>query len=77
MARSNHCRRWTEKDRGKKRAFKEKYGRRPNKQEIKLLKNDQIDLSGIAVRSLLSPMNIGDQLMAKRTPFEKGGAEKV
>ena len=33
---------YSEKDRGKKIAFKLKYGRKPNKQEIKMLKKNHI-----------------------------------
>ena len=35
---------WSERNNQKKRAFREKYGRKPTKQEIKMLKRDQIDL---------------------------------
>tara|TARA_Y100001938_G_scaffold70170_1_gene97315 strand:+ start:116 stop:352 length:237 start_codon:yes stop_codon:yes gene_type:complete len=56
---------WSEKDRGKKIAFKAKYGRKPNKEEIKMLKKNLIDLSGVPYRQRLSTMNIQDQLAAK------------
>lgn len=59
---------WSEKDRGKKKAFQLKYGRKPNKEEIKMLKRNQIDLSGVPYRQQLSTMNIVDQLAAKKIP---------
>ena len=59
---------WSEKDRGKKIAFKAKYGRKPNKEEIKMLKKNLIDLSGVPYRQQLSRMNIQDQLTAKNIP---------
>jgi hypothetical protein len=57
---------WSEKDRGKKIAFKLKYGRKPNKQEIKMLKKNLIDLSGGFYRQRLSTMNIQDQIDATK-----------
>jgi hypothetical protein len=65
---------WTEKDRGKKIAFRNKYGRKPNKEEIKMLKNNQIDLSGGGYRQRLSTMNIADQIEAKYIPNASRGA---
>ena len=59
---------YSEKDRGKKIAFKLKYGRKPNKQEIKMLKKNLVDLSGGFYRQQLSTMNIADQLAAKNSP---------
>lgn len=59
---------YSEKDRGKKIAFKLKYGRKPNKQEIKMLKKNLVDLSGGFYRQQLSTMNIVDQLAAKKSP---------
>jgi len=56
---------YSEKDRSKKIAFREKYGRKPNKEEIKMLKKNLVDLSGGFYRPRLSRMNISDQLVAK------------
>jgi hypothetical protein len=61
---------WTEKDQGKKIAFRRLYGRKPTRAEIKLLKRNLIDLQGSGYRPQLSPMNIQDQLTAKHIRSE-------
>lgn len=59
---------YSEKERGKKIAFREKYGRKPTKQEIKMLKKNQIDLGNWRPR--LSTLNIQEQLAAKKGSSE-------
>ena len=66
---------YSEKDRGKKIAFREKYGRKPNREEIKMLKKNLIDLSGGFHRPRLSTMNIADQLTAKNIHNGNGVAD--
>ena len=38
---------WYEKSNVKKKLFQQKYGRKPNKQEIKLLRKNLIDLGSV------------------------------
>jgi hypothetical protein len=56
---------YSEKERGKKIAFREKYGRKPTKAEIKMLKKNQIDLGNWRPR--LSTLNIQEQMAAKQS----------
>ena len=47
---------WFEKSNTKKKLFKKKYGRKPNKEEIKLLRKNLIDL-GFAMQIDDMPIN--------------------
>lgn len=57
---------WFEKNNFKKKKFKELYGRKPNKEEIKLLKKNLIDL-GTNITQPDNFTHIGEKIAVKRS----------
>ena len=55
---------WFEKCNTKKKLFKNKYGRKPTKEEIKMLRKNQIDL-GFAVQQDTLPLHEKIWVMTK------------
>ncbi len=55
---------WFEKCNAKKKLFKNKYGRKPTKEEIKMLRKNQIDL-GFAVQRDTLPLHEKILVMTK------------
>ena len=61
---------WYEKNGTKKRMFKQKYGRKPTKEEIKLLRKNQIDLSGVGIAAPINNLkNVAEMISLKQDGY--------
>jgi hypothetical protein len=61
---------WYEKNGTKKRMFKQKYGRKPTKEEIKLLRKNQIDLSGVGIPAPINNLtNVAEMISLKQDGY--------
>jgi hypothetical protein len=66
-----HINTWYEKNGTKKRMFKQKYGRKPTKEEIKLLRKNQIDLSGTGIPLPTNNLkNVAEMISLKQDGWE-------
>ena len=63
---------WFEKNNFKKKRFKELYGRKPNKEEIKLLRKNEIDLQMSGAYGPKSTQNIHEGISVKNTGMISG-----
>jgi len=61
---------WYEKNNTKKRMFKQKYGRKPTKEEIKMLRKNQIDLSGVGFPAPINTLtNVAEMISLKKDGY--------